>query len=57
MSKKKCFDSSRDSTQEKGKPIKIADQEHGDLLPMATKAIGMELCRKNFMQFKYALSI
>lgn len=43
MSKKKCFDSSRDSTQEKGKPIKIPDQEHGDLLPMATKAIGMEL--------------
>ncbi|XP_029706065.1 proteasome adapter and scaffold protein ECM29 isoform X1 [Takifugu rubripes] len=36
MSKKKGCD----STAEEGKPIKIPDQEHGDLLPMATKTIG-----------------
>lgn len=38
MSKKKACD----STAEKGKPIKIPDEEHGDLLPMATKTIGRE---------------
>lgn len=41
MSKKKGLESSR-STAEKGQPLKIPDEEHGDLLPMATKTIGME---------------
>lgn len=42
MSKKRGGDSS-DSTAEKGKALKIPDEEHGDLLPMATRTIGMEL--------------
>lgn len=41
MSKKKGCDSSG-SPPEKGKPIKMPDQEQGDLLPLATKTIGME---------------
>lgn len=47
MSKKKGCD----STAEEGKPIKIPDQEHGDLLPMATKTIGMELQDKALVPF------
>lgn len=42
-SKKKCVDAS-DSTQGKGKPKKNPSEEHADLLPMATKTVGMELC-------------
>lgn len=56
MSKKNGCDSS-DSTAAKGKPIKIPDDEHGDLLPMATKTIGMELQDKTLVPFSCGLSI
>lgn len=56
MSKKKGCDSSN-STAGKGKPIKTPDEEHGDLLPMATKTIGMELQDKTLVPFCCGLAI
>lgn len=48
-SKKKCVDSS-DSTQDKGKALKIPAEEHTDLLPMATKIVGMKYFARILIQ-------
>lgn len=41
-SKKKCAGAS-DFTRDKEKVMKIPAEEHAELLPMATKTVGMEL--------------